>query len=636
MRHSTKAYYWVILCVLTLFISCSGQSGKADANRITLLDLRYTLSYDLNDAGKVKFLWDDLHTIATLQGVVNRDNPRLYIKYVEESGRCIDAYWWDKYRMPGEWLSGKDTLLHADVVSTISYYKDLIRGVVVYDPHLPSTSNVASAVAGIENLIAIRYDKDPASLYMRVVEGGLRLPVRVWLVNKDGSSLFTGSGDIPGTHIPSSGSLKNDPYHWFMDKYMQTGQCNTRFGAYYIDQYWRTKPQATVVNHHTLSNHDFFVSKKAFFFDLSPWGDEPATDEPGQAAGTDRKTLLQMLELAYQQNKGEEMCYIGGFPAWAYKYTKHAGGIHDDVPTEWEFSRIISAYNAFKDADAIGYGALANASFWQHFPLENEYPQRWTTREELKTKGFLDNQEKVKTEKKYIIFYVGDYDASSWITQRTPSIWDDPNRGKLPLMWCISPVLQERVPMVLHNFRKTATANDYFAAADNGAGYLMPGMLQEPRPLSGLPSGLDTWAKHCKKYYHKWDLTITGFVIDGEAPGLNEKGLDCYASFSPNGIVPQKVPLTLLHKNMPVLRSDYDINDNDPRKAAAMIVDRISKRPIPFHWFRNILKTPTWYVEVMEEVKKLDPTIELLDAPTFFELYRIYLQQNPQAANGLL
>lgn len=57
------------------------------------------------------------------------------------------------------------------------------------------------------------------------------------------------------------------------------------------------------------------------------------------------------------------MCYIGGFPAWAYKYTMHASGSHDDVPTEWEFSRIISAYNAFKDADAIGYGALANASF---------------------------------------------------------------------------------------------------------------------------------------------------------------------------------------------------------------------------------------------------------------------------------
>lgn len=67
------------------------------------------------------------------------------------------------------------------------------------------------------------------------------------------------------------------------------------------------------------------------------------------------------------------MCYIGGFPSWAYKYTMHASGIHDDVSTEWEFSRIISAYNAFKDADAISYGALDNASFG-NTSLQKEIP----------------------------------------------------------------------------------------------------------------------------------------------------------------------------------------------------------------------------------------------------------------------
>ena len=228
----------------------------------------------------------------------------------------------------------------------------------------------------------------------------------------------------------------------------------------------------------------------------------------------------------------------------------------------------------------------------------------------------------------FIIFYVGDYDASAWISQRTPSIWDDPNRGKLPLMWCISPVLAERVPHIMHNFRTTATENDYFAAADNGAGYTMPGMLQEPRE-SGLPSGLETWGKHCKKYYKKWGLSITGFVIDGHAPGLNKEGLDCYASFSPNGIVPQKIATALLHGNMPVIRADLDINDGDPKVAAKRIVERVKERSaLPFHWFRDILKQPTWYCEVMNEVKAQDDSIVLLDAPAFFELLRIYLKEH--------
>lgn len=602
---------------------------------ITLLDLRYTLSYDLTLPQDVDMAWDHLHSIATLQGIINREAPRFYIKFVEENGVCIDEYWWNKYRQPNQWLAGRDTLEFSDIIEAITFYKDEINGVVVYDPKVASTSNVASAIAGIENLMAIRYDPSPNSLYTKVVKQGLCLPVKVWLVNTDGSSVFTGKSNIPGTDICSSGSVKNDPYLWFIEKYMKTGRCNTEYAAYYIDQYWRTNPTAAVRNHHTLSNHDFFVSKKAIFFDLSPWGDECATDELSQIPGTDLQTLKALLKYAYDQNEGKKMCYIGGFPSWAFKYTRHAKGKHEDVPTEWEFSKIISAYNAFKDADAISYGALANASFWQHFPLKKKYKQSWVSKKQLKKRGYLDEEGKVNFNgRNFIIFYVGDYDASSWITQRTPSIWDDPNRGKVPLMWCISPVLQERVPMVLHNFRATATSNDYFAAADNGAGYLMPGMLQEPRPLSGLKGGLDAWASHCKKYYDTWDLSITGFVIDGLAPGLNEKGLDCYASFSPNGIVPQKVPLTLLHRNMPVLRADLDINDEDPVEAAIQISNRVKLRPIPFHWFRNILKTPTWYVQVVNELKKIDPQIELVDAPTFFELYRIYLQQHPDAANG--
>ncbi|WP_416340501.1 hypothetical protein [Proteiniphilum sp.] len=615
---------------LTFAVSCK----KKYPEIIGMYDLKYTLAYDLDNSEQVLFLWDDIHTVSTLQGVVNREKPRLFVNYVVESGIEIDSYWWNKYRQSGEWLHGKDTIVYNDIVTLIEAYQNDFEGVVVYDSDVAATSNVASAVAGIENLIAVRYDQSPGSLYARLVANGPKLPVKVWLIHEDGTSLFNGQGDIPGTNRKSTGSVKNDPYIWFIEHYMKTNRCNAEYGAYYIDQKWRENPQATVVNHHTLTNHDFFVSKRAFFYDLSPWGDEPATDDPEQAVGTDLATLKELLSEAYRLNKGKKMCHIGGFPAWAFKYTMHAGGSHDDVPTEWEFSRIISAYNAFKDADAIGYGALANASFWQHFPLEEKYEQKWVTQDELKKRGYLTEDGKVDFKnREFMIFYVGDYDASSWITQRTPTIWDHPDRGKLPLMWSISPVLDRRAPMVMHNFRKTATRNDYFAAADNGAGYLMPGMLQEPRDISALPCGLDVWAEHCKKYYDKWGLSITGFVIDGHAPGLSSKGLDCYASFSPNGIVPQKVPLTLLHGNMPVLRSDEDIQQN-PKEGALRIAQRVADRPIPFHWFRNILKTPGWYVEVMDELGKINPNIELLDAPTFFELYRIWLKQNPDAADG--
>ena len=606
-------------------------------NKIGIYDLRYTLQADLSTAQGLNLAWDDVHAVATLQGVVNRDTPRLYVYFVMEGNNDIDGYWWNKYSRKGEWLYGRETQTYRTMEELFTAYASYIEGVVVYDGNVPSTSNVASSVAGIENLVAIRYDDTPGSLYDRLVVHGPKLPVKRWLLNPDGTSMFTGKKgmEIPETSRLSTGSLKNDPYVWFIEKYLKKGLCNTEYAAYYIDQFWRTDPTRTVTNHHQLTNHDFFVSKKAFFFDLSPWGDEPATDDPTQEEGLDLQILKTFLQEAYKQNKGEKFCYIGGFPSWIYKYTQHAGGKHEDVATEWEFSRIISAYNAFKDADAIGLGALANSSFWQHFPLQEKYPQKWVTHQELMDRGYLNRDGTINFQgRNFILFYVGDYDSSSWIAQTTPFLWDEPSRGEVPLMWSVSPVLAERVPMVMHNYRVTATPNDYFAAADNGAGYLMPGMLQEPRSVSGLKSGLSAWAKHCSKYYQKWGLTITGFVIDGEAPGLDSDGLDCYASFSPNGIVPQKMPLTLLHNDMPVIRADYDIVDHDYRRATDVIVERVEKRPVPFHWFRAILKSPSWYKGICDELKQRHTNIELLDAPTFFELYRIYLKQHPDAAAG--
>ncbi len=615
------------ICAVAL-ASLFCRAGAAEREPIYIYDLRPTLAFDASSEKSVANAWDEAHVVATLQGLANRDAPRLYVRFVEFGGRDIDMYWLEKYSKPGEWLCGRRIVEIKSLEELFERFGKFAEGAVVYDGKVPATSAAASAVAGADGLVALRMDASPGSAYSRLVLSGPKLKEKVRLVNPDGTSMFSGKGTIPGTSRKSSGSPKNDVHIWLLENYLKSGKCSAEFGAYYIDQCWRRSPDAAPRNHHTLSNHDFFVSKRAFFFDLSPWGDEPATDEPSAPAGADLETMKEILLAAWKANGGKKMCYIGGFPPWAFKYTRHAGGRHADVETEWEFSRIISAYNAFKDADAIGLGALANASFWMHFPLEKNYPQNWVSRSELKARGLLDENGRVDfAGRQFLLFYVGDYDSSSWISQRTPDLWDSPARGSLPLMWSISPVLAERVPHVMHNFRKTATPGDYFAAADNGAGYLMPGMLQEPRSISGLPSGLDAWAAHCRRHYQKWGLKITGFVIDGHAPQLNAEGLDCYASFSPGGIVPQKTGApALMHKGMPVLRSDWDITPENPAEAAAIICDRMRDRaPMRFHWFRSILKSPEWYAQVMEEVKKRCPGATLLDAPSFFELLKIHL-----------
>ena len=175
----------------------------------------------------------------------------------------------------------------------------------------------------------------------------------------------------------------------------------------------------------------------------------------------------------------------------------------------------------------------------------------------------------------------------------TPQLWDEKNRGNVPMMWAISPALEVRAPMAMEYLRSTASDMDYFVAADNGAGYLNPSMLAAPRPISNLPSGLDAWAEHCKPMYNRWDMTVTGFIIDGFCAGMNEDCMACYKKFSPNGIVPQKVSkYAKLYDGMPILKSGPDINDGSSSAAAASLVSLLNSHPIfPFYWSPAILKS---------------------------------------------
>jgi hypothetical protein len=619
-----------------LALSTSATVG-VEPQPIHRYDLTYAAKVDLNDAEQVKMAWDHCHAVAALQGIVNRESPRLYVRFVQSPhfDQNIDDYWLEKLTQSGQWLSGRTIEDVSSIEDLVEHFHDSIAGVVLYDPAVPATSNVASTIAGVENLLPIRFDPSAGSLYSRLVSGGPQLPVKRWLVGSDGTPMFTGQGVIPGTDRPSTGSAKCDAYLWMKENYLDTGLCDGAIGAYYLDQYWRKTPRNSPANHHCLTNHDYFVSKRAFFFDLHVWGDETPIDDRGQKTGTDLETLKELLLSAYRHGGKERMIHIGGFVPWANKYTNHgaAGGGHPPVASEWEYGKVISAYNGYMDADAIGYGAMANASFFAHYPLEEQYPQQWVTRESLIRRGYLTENGKVDFRgREFVVFYVGDYDCAAWLYQRTPDIWDDPNRGKVPLMWSISPVLDRRAPMAMDYIRKSATPNDYFAAADNGVGYCEPGMLQEPRGISGLPCGLEAWGRHNQTCFDRWGLSITGFIIYAHGPELNEAGLDCYASFSPNGIVPQRGPATAIHKGMPILRHDHDVNESNPVDAARHVVERIAQRRQeglqPFHWFRNILKSPTWYVRVVEQMEQLNPKVELLDAPTFFELYRIHLQAN--------
>jgi len=589
------------IAVMATLALVQALSAVAADETIARYDLTPTLAADLSDPTRRRAVWDEVHLVAALQGLANRHAPRLYLRYNAEA----DDFWWARMTEPGGWLEGRQARAVEGLDALLERFADCYSGAVVWDERVPATSNLASTIAGCDSLLPIRFDETADSLYQRLVGAGRLQPV-VRLLADDSGPLFTGQGTVPGTAVASSGSAKCDAYLWLMEHYVKAGKTDPHRMGYYLDGYWLTCWASGGPATHTLTNHDYVIAHRGVLFDLNVWDDETPIDDRGQPPGTDAATLRALLRCLYDQFNGKGTIQVAGFVPWAYKYTRFgsAGGTHAEVPTEWRYAEILSCFNAYMDADALGLSAMANASFYQHYPLPERLPQRpKPTAESLRARGLLDADGRI-TPRWYVAHYVGDYDSAAWLYQCLPGMWADPARGKVPLSWAFNPNLAERFPLGMAWARQHATEADWFVAGDSGAGYLNPGYLSEPRPHSGLPSGMAAWEEHCARFYRQWDLSVTGFVIDGFARGLTTEGLDAYARFSPDGIVAQQIGAAGVHNGMPYLKMAGDL-PGDPADAARQIVSRFHGPGPQFAVFRSILQPPSWYLRVTERLDEV-------------------------------
>jgi hypothetical protein len=535
-----------------------------------------------------------------------------------------DQFWFDWFRGEDGWLKHAPIRPIATLEEAVAIFRSVFRGLVVYDPAVPATSNLASTAAGCEDLLPVRFDPTPGSVFDLLVRR-LRLPVKLWLLKPDGASLFTGRGQVPDTGEPSSGSAKVDACRWALRRYLRSARCAPGVAAYYIDAFWLRHPgrEPTL---HTLSNHDYFIARRAFFFDLSPWGDEAPGDEPKQPLGLDREAFLEVLRALYGR-AGGSVLQIGGFPPWPYKYTVHSvpPGRHEGVPTEWEFGRLITQFNGYMEADAPGLGAIANASFFRHYPLARRYPQpnpkptlaQWRARGCVTANGQVAN-------KFFVGHYVGDYDAPSWLYKAVPAFFRDPARGQVPLGWAFDPNLADRAPQALVYAYRHATTNDFFIAGDSGAGYLNPRALSV-RPDSGLPSGLRPWTEHCRRYFARWGMSLTGFMLDGAGGSSTELEFAAYRSFSPDGAGTHFQERWAVQAGLPTCR-EQDL-PADVAQAAARIAEAARARhgQPGFLWARSILRPPRWYADLSRCLAEKHPEapVVVVDPYTFFGLIRL-------------
>ncbi len=412
-------------------------------------------------------------------------------------------------------------------------------GIILWDGNVPATANVAATICGLDGYLPVLKN---SPLHKTLVAKGV--PVKGDLSGKfsDGKK----GQKITGTSVESTGSAKNDAYLWALEKYFN--RCSTKYIAYTLDGACTVKGYSAYSDNpiallgdagaNCLSNHDYLIARRCFFFDLDPYKAQNACDDPAQkngqaATGIDHATMIKIFERRNQRANNQFGALMGFIPWWV-KYTDHHGhSVKAGTWLEWMFCEIITCYNLAKEADAAHPCSMYNGSFmYKYVPRSKKYTNN------TKTENITYNSNTY-----YYTVYVGDYDSSAWLKKHIHDMWikKDRNLGNVTMMWSINPNLSERIPVVFEYLYENKSDKDYFVGGDGGAGYIIPEGLFTGRTMafSGIqrPASYGnadkTFAAYSKAFYDRFDMKMTGFIINGEHRTLTKEVASAIAAYSP-------------------------------------------------------------------------------------------------------
>lgn len=356
---------FIILLLAYQLLLCDAAGGKVFG--ITLYDASYLWSTSISNSDA----HEHMQLLAALGGLVNRNTPQLFI-----CATSADSTWLQMLQQPGHWLENATVTTETSIVNLVTKFGTFYNGAVLYDGAVPATSNVASSIAGIDGLLPLL---SGGTLAAQLIDSGPMLPVVQSLVGR-----FSGS---------VTGSSKCDAYKWFVDNYMSSNATNVNpaIQGYLMDYWWalNSAPNVNRLNVAVL-NADWVIANRGILWDLDVWPDTAPNDDPAASPGLDYEMLKSLLLQSYVLLDGQKMIHVAGFTPWAFKYITDE---HDGVATEWQTAKLLSAYNAFVDADACcELNNFANAAFYQHYPLSNQLMQNPPpSKDDLIGKGYLDD-----------------------------------------------------------------------------------------------------------------------------------------------------------------------------------------------------------------------------------------------------
>src|SRR6266700_4977838 len=91
---------------------------------------------------------DEALTFSTLEGIINRQEPRIYLL---QTGPDEGSFTWlNDMKIP--------YVVHTDPWEVVTKYIHEVKGVIIYDPNLLDSSNVAVTLAGLKDGLVVSPD----------------------------------------------------------------------------------------------------------------------------------------------------------------------------------------------------------------------------------------------------------------------------------------------------------------------------------------------------------------------------------------------------------------------------------------------------------------------------------------------
>ena len=429
--------------------------------------------YDIQNAA-----YDVQLSVSTLSGLINRGQPRVYLlsnNDAEVLFNALLAHVSHEYSATGKG-DALDTMLKR--------YRDIVRGMVIYDPAVLDSVNVATTMAGLRDAIVVSPQQAEALQHkpyqlpvvadLRVYHWKNRLQAYRWaeknLLNESTKQVVAGlnptiAGGLRSFLVATRAfvywlnplDILPDPTAGWISERCQMKRILRAYppGTPYLG--WFVNEFAGV---HMTSKAALYLLPSDYFYNLEVWtAVQPQTinsaseqDRGRNKQGKNADREQQTINSASEQDRGGIAAgegSQGGGKKEAGEGSQGGGGI------------------------AAGEGSQGGGKP-RPYPTTNEaaHPVQGTGGACPRPGSVADDWH--ITSKVYVSFTISDGDNLQYNQHRMFHLWQDAARGSVPLGWTIAPALVEAAPTLAAYYQSTATQKDELVAGASGAAYIWP------------------------------------------------------------------------------------------------------------------------------------------------------------------